>query len=71
MAFSMFPRSQYLTYDPWILLKVTSMASTASNRKSAKNCAFLMIHSTLTENMIDHFGARVDGNFKFSKILIK
>ena len=26
-----------LTYDPWIWLKVTYMASTASNRKSAKN----------------------------------
>ena len=49
------------------------MASTASNRQSARNqyIGFLMIHSTLTENMIDHFGARVDGNFKFSKILIK
>jgi hypothetical protein len=37
MAFSMFPRLHHLTYDPWIWLKVTSMASTASNIKSAKN----------------------------------
>ena len=38
-----------LTYDPWIWLKVTSMGSTASNRKSAKipyNISFLMIHFT-------------------------
>ena len=32
-----FMRCGHLTYDPWIWLKVTSMASTASNRKSAKN----------------------------------
>jgi hypothetical protein len=30
-------RCGILTYEPWIWLKVTSMASTASNRKSAKN----------------------------------
>ena len=29
--------SGHLIYDPWIWLKVTYMASTASNRKSAKN----------------------------------
>ena len=41
--------SGHLTYNPWIWLKVTYMASTASNRKSAKNqqnSGFLMIHST-------------------------
>ena len=32
-----FMRCGNLTYDPWIWLKVTSMASTASDRKSAKN----------------------------------
>ena len=32
-----FMRCGNLTYDTWIWLKVTSMASTASNRKSAKN----------------------------------
>ena len=32
-----FMRCGNLTYDPWIWLKVTSTASTASNRKSAKN----------------------------------
>ena len=32
-----FMRCGHLTYDPWIWLKVTSMASTASNRKNAKN----------------------------------
>jgi hypothetical protein len=31
-----FMRCRHLTYDPWIWLKVTSMASTASNRKSAR-----------------------------------
>ena len=36
MAFSMFPRLHHLTYDPWIWLKVTSMASIASNIKSAE-----------------------------------
>ena len=37
MAFSMFLRFQHLTYDPWIWLKVISMASTASNIKNAQN----------------------------------
>ena len=32
-----FMRCRHLTYNPWIWLKVTSTASTASNRKSAKN----------------------------------
>ena len=32
-----FMRCGHLTYDPWIWLKVTSMASTASIRKNAKN----------------------------------
>ena len=52
MAFSMFPTLQHLTYDPWILSKVKSMASTASNRQIAKNqkkWGFLMIHSTLRD----------------------
>ena len=47
-----FIRCGNLTYDTWIWLKATSMASTASNRKSAKNpwnCGFLMIHSTLRD----------------------
>ena len=32
-----FMRCGHLTYDPWIWFKITSMASTASNRKSVKN----------------------------------
>ena len=47
-----FMRCGHLTYDPWIWLKVTSMASTASNRKSAKtpyNSGFLIIHATLRD----------------------
>ena len=32
-----FMRCGNLTFNPWIWLKVTSMASTASNRKSTKN----------------------------------
>ena len=47
-----FMRCGHLTYDPWIWLKVTSMASTASNRKSAKtpyNSGFLIIHVTLRD----------------------
>ena len=42
----------HLTYDPWIWLKVTSMASTASNRKNAKNqlnSTFFMIQPTLRD----------------------
>ena len=41
-------------YDPLIWLKVTSLASTASKRKSA-------------QTRIGQVGARVDGNIKFSK----
>ena len=47
-----FMRCGHLTYDPWIWLKVTSMASTASNRKSAKtpyNSGFLIIHHTMRD----------------------
>ena len=38
MAFSIFPRLQHLTYDTWILLKITSMASksTATNINNAE-----------------------------------
>ena len=62
-------RSGNLTYDPWIWLKVTSMASTASNRKSAKNplySGFLMIHSTLRDQDWS-FCCQVIGNIILSK----
>ena len=61
LLFCTFMRWGHLTCDPWIWLKVTSMASTASNRKSAKtqyNSGFLMIHSTLRDQ---------DGNIIISK----
>ena len=57
------------TFDPWIWLKVTSMASTASNRKSAKNpknCGFLMIHSTLRDQDRS-FCCQVNSNILLSK----
>ena len=47
-----FMRCGHLTYDPWIWLKDTSMASTASNRKSTKtpyNSGLLIIHVTLRD----------------------
>ena len=64
-----FLRCGILTYDPWIWLKVTSMASTASNRKSAKNplySGFLMIHSTLRDQDWS-FCCQVIGNIILSK----
>ena len=64
-----FMRCGNLIYDPWIWLKVTSMASTASNRKSAKNpenCGFLMIHSTL-KDQDRPFCCQVDGYIMLSK----
>ena len=67
-----FMRCGNLTYDTWICpiwLKVTSMASTASNRKSAKNPwnrGFLMIHSTLRDQDWS-FCCQVNGNIKLSK----
>ena len=48
----MFIGKEHLTYDPWIWLKVKSMASTASYRKIPKdqqNSGFLMIHPTLRD----------------------
>ena len=36
MAFSMFPRSLNLTYDPWIWSKVTSLSATASVLKEGR-----------------------------------
>ena len=55
--------------DPWIWLKVTSMASTAPNRKSAKNTknsGFLMIHSTLRDQDWS-FYCQINGNIMLSK----
>ena len=43
---------EHLTYDPWIWLKVTYMAFTASNRNNAQNQqsrGFLTIHSTFRD----------------------
>ena len=40
-------RCGHLTYDPWIWLKVTFMASTASKRKCAKNPLFYGLFATL------------------------
>ena len=45
-----FMRCGNLTYDTWIWLKVTSMASTASNRKSAKIHKFFEIIRTICLN---------------------
>ena len=64
-----FMRCGHLTYDPWIWLKVTSMASTASNRKSAKtpyNSGFLIIHATLRDQYWS-FCCQVNGNIMISK----
>ena len=61
-----------LTYDPWIWWKVISMASTASNRKSAKNLLnseFLKIHSTLRDQDWT-FWCQVIGNIIFSKFFL-
>ena len=68
-----FIRCGNLTYDTWIWLKATSMASTASNRKSAKNpqnCGFLMIHSTMRDQGRS-FCCQVNGNIMLSKCFDK
>ena len=60
----------YDAYDPWIWLKVTSMAS---NRKSAKNpldSGFLMIHSTFIDQDRS-FCCQIIVNIIFSKFLMK
>ena len=64
-----FMRCRNLTYDPRIWLKITSMASTASDRKSAKNpqnSGFLMIHSTLRDQDRS-FCCQVNSNIMLSK----
>ena len=64
-----FMRCGHLTYNPWVWLKVTSMASTASNRKSDKNplnSGFFMIHSTLRHQDWS-FCCQVIGNIIFIK----